>query len=278
MFLDLWSIATLTGDFLDLISDHVEFNFTWSLPFVVFVVSLGFLSTFAWRSTDIPDLPPPPQPPYVIQISGTPSPSNNNGERNALADVRLLSSNSTNAESVFRRIPVNINSQGRVNQPAVIATYRHRFNIASNPILHHNSRTTVRVYPQVQTSQQQQPGQNQNDSSVLLGIIPPRSIAIPVQRNPGGGNQPQNVIVYHRVNVRHGMSFGFCNKIATSYTDTVNILYNRFFGTFLRYIITIFTTPHKQEIPGVRQNHLQLHQHQPSTPHPQPASRQGQYQ
>jgi len=210
MFLDLWSLVNLTGDFLDLLVKHFESGtFSVSPIFVLSLVVAAVISVFAWRSTNIPDLPPAPRPPYVIQISGNPTPVNNNGERNPLGDVRLLSSSTANVESVLRRFPATAQARAARNlQPNSTTTFRHRVNIASsggNP--NTLTRATVRVYPQIQTSHQ--PGHHRlNNSSVVLGIVPPNPLqylqrpgSLPVRPNSSQGAHAQNVIVYHRVNV-----------------------------------------------------------------------------
>lgn len=196
MFLDLWSLAILTGDLLELIVNHIESGtLSVSLPFILFVIVLGTISALAWRSTYIPDLPPVPRPPYVIQISGHQTVLNNNGVRNVntLSDVRLLS-NGADVETVFRRFPAP--SQVTINLGSAGGIHNHHVNHLPSQV---QSRTNnnPRVYPQPQQRVQIQ----QAGSSALLRLFRPDSVNTQLISNRSTGNPPPNLIVYHRVNV-----------------------------------------------------------------------------
>jgi len=118
MLLDLFDLALLTDDLLELISIIVNWasgSFLVSHTFILFVILFAGICIAAWKSTFVPDLPLPPTPPFVIQISSNFTPSslsnNNNNDsitnhnfgRHSIADIRVIQS--PHVEPILRRFP-----------------------------------------------------------------------------------------------------------------------------------------------------------------------------
>lgn len=201
MLLDLWEWFLLINDGIDLVFSNLASG-TYPIPLSFFLVFLlfGLLSLFAWRSTDIPDLPPAPRPPYVIQITAGPGSGAN---RQTIADVRLLSGGAFFDGSEILTRYQNISRNQATNtdenvQPSTSGAAVNRNVVVGvrNPI--------VGDAPVVggQTLRRRIPGR-----SLLLGLFRrPISLARPV---PAVTNAIRaqlgspNLVVYHRVNVYH---------------------------------------------------------------------------
>lgn len=223
MFLDLSVTFVLISDFLKLISSHIESgSFSISTSFLIFLICLIVTGIFAWRTTYIPDLPPVPRPPYVIQISSTPT-LNNNGEHNTLADVRLLSSGvdvdhfrrnfvitrGGSASASLDRLRLSgtrVSSTGGSNGTSADSSQNQNQGVVGGgEVLNGGSVNQGRTqisYRQTRVHQRAAAvGQATSGAALLQGLLRPGSVIRPLLQRAGGeGNQ---VIVYHRVNVRN---------------------------------------------------------------------------
>lgn len=224
MLFDLWNeVAPLISDSLELVGSYFPELSSISIPFLVFLFCFVVICAFAWRTTFIPELPEVPRPPYVIQISSTPT-LNNNGEHNTLADVRLLSSG-VDVDNLRRSFPTLLVRErgGVVRSGARLSrTGGGDSNSSQNQGggTTGNSRTSqIRTHVRVHQVRQQLPNQvqpnpsagqeNQNGSAettgtaLLHGLLRPGAVIRPlIQRaTAAGSNHVQNLIVYHRVNV-----------------------------------------------------------------------------
>ena len=198
MLLDLWNQLLIITDLVDHLKELVEHgSFSFSIFF--FLTAIGFVLYFAWQSTDIPDLPPPPHPPYVIQIQANVNTFNGgiapgSGGRHTLSDVRLLSSGPL-VDSVLNRIPSRQHHQTQHHQHThgrrsalFFGLLRHP---SPRPLLHFRPATRSRfqasnviVYSQVNVYHSH--GRQADESSTSL----PASSESNVQRVTGAESNP----------------------------------------------------------------------------------------
>lgn len=200
MLLDLWEWFLLINDGIDLVFSNLASG-TYPIPlsFILVFILFVLLSFFAWRSTDIPDLPPAPRPPYVIQITAGPG---SGGARQTINDVRLLSGGAffdgseilSRYHNISRNQATNTDANNeQASTSSGTAGNRNTSNAGTRNPLGETAGQTIR---------RRIPGR-----SLLLGLfrrpnqitrpVPAVSNAIRAQLNS------PNLVVYHRVNVYH---------------------------------------------------------------------------
>lgn len=187
MLLELWEWALLINDGIDLIFSNLASGaYPIPLSFIFVFLLFGFLSFFAWRSTDIPNLPEAPQPPYLIQITAGPG---SGGVRQTISDVRLLSGGTyLDGNEILNRYHQNLSRNAATNTDA-----------SAQPSTSSNPRNGNRS--PVNNVRGRIPGR-----SLLLGLFRRQnSLAHPVPAIPNAirAQLSPNLVVYHRVNVYH---------------------------------------------------------------------------
>lgn len=199
MLLDLWEWFLLLSDGIDLVFSNLASG-TYPVPisFILVILFFGLISFFAWRSTDIPDLPAPPRPPYVIQITAGPGSGVN---RQTIADVRLLTGGAFfDGSEIINRYHTLSRNQATNTDPSSQPT------TSTGAIRNVGGRGSIlEATPGGPNFRRRIPGR-----SFLLGLFRRQNpLARPVQ--PGAvqtatiRSQPfsPNLVVYHRVNVYH---------------------------------------------------------------------------
>lgn len=205
MLLDLWEWFLLINDGIDLVFSNLASG-TYPIPlsFILVFILFGLLSFFAWRSTDIPDLPPAPRPPYVIQITAGPG---SGGARQTINDVRLLSGGAFFDGSEILSRYHNISRNQATNTDVSNNEQASTSSSASGTAASNRNGPAAGTRNSLgetagQTIRRRIPGR-----SLLLGLfrrpnqitrpVPAVSNAIRAQLNS------PNLVVYHRVNVYH---------------------------------------------------------------------------
>ncbi|ODM99220.1 Transmembrane and ubiquitin-like domain-containing protein 1 [Orchesella cincta] len=202
MLLDLWEWFILINDGVDIVLSSLSSGTSY-LPLSFIVVTIIFLSLsfFAWRSTDIPDLPEAPRPPYLIQITAGPG---SGGARQTIADVRLISGIANFDENeILSRFQNITTAYQNISRNQATNTDRNSQPGTSRNLAGSNRATTAVDTTTGPNVRGRLPGR-----SFLLGLLRQTN---PFTR-PGGPAisnairaqlSSPNVVVYHRVNVYH---------------------------------------------------------------------------
>ncbi|CAL8143181.1 unnamed protein product [Orchesella dallaii] len=201
MLLDLWEWFMLINDGVDIVLSSLSSGTSY-LPLSFIVVTIVFLliSFFAWRSTDIPDLPEAPRPPYLIQITAG---TGNGGARQTIADVRLISGIANFDENeILSRFQNITTAYQNISRNQATNTDRNSLPGTSRNVA--GSRASASTVDTTTGSnfRGRLPGR-----SFLLGLLRQNPFARPGGPAISNAIRAQlsspNVVVYHRVNVYH---------------------------------------------------------------------------